>query len=204
MHLTARTALVSTAVATVLLGSGCSSLLPGVPAPSPADTSSSAATGGNAAPGADGVAWMDKICGAMLPAVQIRADAPTLGDSGDPASRLSGLSQYLDKASTAADGAINGMAAAGPSPIEGGDQAVTALTTTLTSFRDSARNAKTKIDAIDTSDPQALATDLPAAIAPLAELARLPNPAAQLDSNPALDAAAKAAPQCQQLEGQIN
>jgi hypothetical protein len=204
MHHTARTALVSTAVATVLLGAGCSSVLPGVPAPEPVGSSNSAAATGSAPVETDGVAWMDKICGAMLPAVQVRATAPTLGGNGDPQSRLAGLSQYLDKASTAVDGAITGMAAAGPSPIEGGDQAVTALTTTLTSFRDSAREAKTKIDAVDTSDPQALRTDLPAAIAPLAELASLPNPAAQLDSNPALEAAAKAAPQCQQVEGQIN
>ncbi len=202
MRPTAGTALLSTAVATVLLGSGCSSVIPSAPTAEPAATSSAAA--GSAPADADGVAWMDKICAAMLPAVKVRADAPALDGSGDPQSRLAGLSQYLDKASTAVDGAITEMAAAGPSPIEGGDQAVAALTTTLGSFRDSAREAKTKIDAIDTSNPQALATDLPAAVAPLAELASTPNPASQLDNNPELEAAAKAAPQCQQVQGQIN
>jgi len=200
MHRTPRTALATAAVATVLLGSGCTTLVPGLPAPS-------GASSGTAAPSApvetDGVAWMDKICGAMLPAVQTMSTQPPL-NSGNPATMVDGLSTYLEKASTAVDGAITGMAAAGPSPIQGGDEAVAALTTTLSTFRDKAKEAQGKIDAIDTSNSRALATELPKAIEPLTELASLPNPAAELESNPELDAAAEKAPKCQQVDSQIN
>ncbi len=66
----------------------------------------------------DPVAWMDKICTALLPALKTRATQPKL-DSGEPARLDHALSSYLGEASTAVDGALNGMAAAGPSPIAG-------------------------------------------------------------------------------------
>ncbi len=199
MHRTPRTALVTAAVATVLLGAGCTTLVPGLPAPSGA-----APAAGTAVPTVtDPVAWMDKICTAMLPALKTRAAQPKL-DTANPRDSIAALSTYLGEAGTAVDGAINGMAAAGPSPIEGGDQAVTALTTTLTSFRDSAREAKTKLDAIDTSNPRTLATELPQAIEPLTALSNAPNPAAELGNNPELNQAAAQAPQCQQVQAQVN
>ena len=188
MHRRARTALVTAAAAAALLA-GCTTQIPGVPAPATTET--------------DPVAWMGQVCTALLPAVQSMSERPSLSTS-DPATAVAGISSFLDKSSTAVDGAITGMAAAGPSPVGGGDEAVAALTKTLTAFRDTAREAKTKIDAIDTSDPKALATGLPAAVAPLQKLAELPNPAAELDSNPELDQAAAQAPSCRQVQTAIN
>ncbi len=199
MHRTFRPALLAAAVVTVLLGTGCTTLVPGLPAPSGA-----APAAGPAVPiQTDPVAWMDQICRALQPVITLQEDQPRL-DPANPRDSVAALSSYLGDAGTATDGAITGMAAAGPSPIEGGDQAVSALTGTLTTFRDSTREAKTKIDAIDTSDRRALATELPAAVQPLTALANLPNPAAGLGSNPELDRAAAQAPQCRQIEAQTN
>jgi hypothetical protein len=199
MHRTPRTTLVVAAVATVLLGAGCTTLVPGLPAPSGA-----APAAGTAVPTeTDPVAWMDRICTAMLPALETRSAQPQL-DPANPRDSVAALSSYLGDASTAVDGAITGMAAAGPSPIEGGDEAVAALTTTLTAFRDSTREAKTRIDAIDTSNPRSLATELPQAVEPLTALSNLPNPASELGRNPELDQAAAQAPQCQQVSQEIN
>jgi hypothetical protein len=199
MHRTPRTALVTAAVATVLLGAGCTTLVPGLPAPSGA-----APAVGTAVPTeTDPVAWMGKICTAMLPALKTRSTQPKL-DTANPRDTIAALSTYLGETGTAVDGAINGMSAAGPSPIEGGDEAVRALTTTLTAFRDSVREAKTRIDAIDTSNTRALATELPKAIEPLTALSTLPDPAAELDGNPELDRAAAQAPECRQVDVTVN
>ena len=198
MHRTPRTALVTAALAAILLGAGCTVAVPGLPAPSGASPAA-----GEAVPiESDPVAWMDKICTALLPAMKIRDTQPKL-DTANPRDSVAALSSYLGETTTAVDGALNGMAAAGPSPIQGGDQAVAALSSTLTAFRDAASEAKTKIDAIDTSNPRSLATELPKAVQPLTALANLPNPAGELGSNPELDQAAAQAPKCQQVNAQI-
>jgi hypothetical protein len=92
------------------------------------------------------------------------------------------------------------MRAAGPSPVEQGDELVTGLTEALTTFQTTFDSTKTRLDAVDTSDPAALATALPEAIAPLQDLANVPDPTDQLQSNSELDAAAEQAPNCQQIE----
>lgn len=198
MHRTPRIALVTAALAAVLLGAGCTVPVPGLPAPSGA-----APAAGTAVPTeTDPVAWMGKICTALLPAVKAQGTTPKL-DPANPRDSIAAFSSYLGQATTAADGALNGIAAAGPSPIQGGDQAVSALSSTLTAFRDAASEAKTKIDAIDPSNTRRLATELPQAVQPLTALARQPNAAAELGNNPALEQAAAQAPQCQQVEAQI-
>jgi hypothetical protein len=199
MHRTARTVLVTAAAASVLLSSGCTTLVPGLPAPTGVAPPSAA----GAVVETDGVAWMDKICGAMLPVLDLKTNQPSL-TAGNPATAVTALGNYLDTMGTSVDGSIKAVAAAGPSPIEGGDKAAAAMTKTLTAVRDSARAAKTKIDAIDTSDPKALATQLPAAIEPLTSLSNLPNPAAELETNPELEKAAAQAPNCQKVQATVN
>lgn len=205
MPRTPRPALILTALAALLLGAGCTTAVPGVAAPDgaapPAPTSAtSPRTTGSGEPDAAAVAWVDEMCGALLPFVRTASTPPSLDSSGDPAALVQGFSAYLGQASGSADGAIRGMEAVGPSPVAGGDEIVTRLTETLTTLRTSFRNAKDRIDAIDTSDPQALATGLPAALGPLRSLASLPNPTTDLQSSPELERAATQAPNCQQVE----
>lgn len=199
MHSWSRTALATAAVAAVLFGAGCTTAVPGLPAPAGA-----APAAGTAVPTeTDPVAWMDKVCGALLPAMQARAEQPKI-DPANPADTIAALRTYADQAGPVIDGALNGMAAAGPSPVEGGDQAVSALTTAISGYRDALRETKTKIDTIDTSNRPALVKAFPEAVAPLSDLSKVPNPAADLASSPALTQAVAQAPRCQQAAARIN
>jgi hypothetical protein len=177
----------------LLLGAGCTTTVPGAAAADSAAPPTTAAA-------ADPVAWVDEVCGALLPFVRSAGTPPQLDSASDPATLVKGLGDYLGQASGAAGTAITGMAAAGPSPVAGGDGIVSGLTDTLTSFQTSFQDARTKIDALDTSDPQALLVGLPPAIAPLEQLANLPDPTAGLKSSPELDRASQQAPNCQQVQ----
>lgn len=196
MPRTSRPALLITALAALLLGSGCATAVPGTAAP--ADPSPSAESPPAAAASPEAVAWMDDVCGALLPFGEATAESPpTVGT--DPAAAVPGISSYLTNAGQSLDDAIDGVAAAGPSPVQGGDAAAAELTEALKAYRSTFQDAKTRIDAIDVSDPQALATELPATFQSLGTLADVPNPTALLDSNPELVAAAQQAAKCQQM-----
>ena len=65
--------------------------------------------------------------------------------------------------------------------------------------RDTARRPRARSTRSTRRTP-GVATELPEAIEPLTELANLPNPAAELETNPELDAAAAKAPKCQEVQ----
>lgn len=201
MRSTARPALLLAVVTSVLLAVGCTTTVTGTATArgSAAGAPPSGPPPAGGAPG-DAVAWVDQVCGALLPFIRAASAPPPFDGSSDPAALVEGISDYFGETGAAADTAISGMAAAGPSPAEGGDEVVTALTGTLTTIRTSFRDAQTRLDAIDTSDPRAFATELPGAIAPLQELTTLSDPTAGLESSPELDRAGKQAPNCQQIE----
>lgn len=196
MPRTPRPALLLAVLAAALLGAGCTTAVPGTAGANGAATTAAAEP---ADARQDAVGWVDDVCDALLPFIEAAA-MPQLDTTGDPATLVEGFGEYLDKAGSSADSAISGMADVGPSPVAGGDEIVTRLTETLTIFRTSFQDAKAKLDAVDTTDPQSLATELPAAIAPLQKLADLPDPTAGLQASAELDAASKQAPNCQQIE----
>ena len=198
MTRTTRSVLLVPLVAAALFGAGCSTVVEGTAAPAGAGQADPAAP--PAAGTDDPVVWVDSVCGALLPFIQTASVQPELNTSGSPDELVQGLSDYLGQASAAAGSAIEGMRAAGPSPVEQGDELVTGLTEALTTFQTTFDSTKTRLDAVDTSDPAALATALPEAIAPLQDLANVPDPTDQLQSNSELDAAAEQAPNCQQIE----
>ncbi|WP_219414876.1 hypothetical protein [Pseudonocardia nigra] len=179
-------------LAALALSTGCTTTVAGTP--------SSAGAGAGAPAAGDPVAWVDQVCGALLPVIRTGANPPQLDRAVDPAELVGTLSEYLGEAEASADSAITGMAQVGPSPVAGGDEIVTELSGALTTFRTSFQEARTQLDAIDTSDPDALATGLPAAIAPLQELATLPDPTADLQNTAELDRASREAPNCQEIE----
>jgi hypothetical protein len=151
----------------------------------------------------DSVQWVDGVCGALLPFVRTAGTPPQLTAAPDPAALAKSIGDYLAQGAGAADSAITGIARVGPSPVAGGDEVVTRLTGTLTTFRTSFQNAKAQVDAVDTTDPQALATELPKAVAPLQQLANMPDPTVDLQTNPELQRASAQAPNCQQIQRQI-
>lgn len=196
MHRTLRPALLGTAVAAALLTAGCATTVSGTAAPVGASAPAPPAA---AVAQTDPVKWVDGVCGSLLPFVKAASTAPAI-DPSDPKAALTGLSSYLGKAVTTLDTALTGLKTAGPSPVNGGDQVVTALTSALTKFRSSFQESKTKIDAVDPKDLSQVATALPAALAPLQEISNLKDPTAELKSSPELDKAAKQAPNCKALD----
>ena len=66
-------------------------------------------------------------------------------------------------------------------------------------MRTSFDKAKTAIDKVDPNNLTELATALPEALAPLQDLNNIQNPTADLKTNPALEAAAAKAPNCQKI-----
>lgn len=187
---------------TALLATGCATAVPGVAAPQPglgaATTSAAPPSEEPAGSTDDAVAWVDDVCGALLPFVETASTQPDINPS-DPVAAVEGLSDYLGQAVDGLDSAIDGMAAAGPSPVDGGDEVVERLTEALTSFRTSFADAKTAVDAVDTSDTLGLVEALPKAVEPLEAIANVEDPTADLRNNPELNAAAEQAPNCQQL-----
>lgn len=192
MHRSIRTALIAASTVTAMLVAGCSTTVTGSPAPAGASSAapSAQATG-------DPVIWINGVCGALLGFVRT-VSAPPAIDSSSPEKAVKGLSTYLGSAVTAIDKATTDIKAAGPSPVGGGDQAVTTITDALGKFRTSFQSAKTKIDAVNPSDLSQVATALPEALAPLQDLSKLPS-TTDLKSTPELDKAAQQAPNCQAL-----
>jgi len=194
MSTTPRPALLLPALAALVVGiAGCTSAVPGAAAP--AGQAPATAAG-------DPVQWVDGVCGALLPFVKTAGTPPQLNTASDPTALAKGISDYLGQGATAADSAISGIAAVGPSPVAGGDDVITRLTQTLTTFRTSFQDAKTQVDAVDTSNPQTLRTELPKAVAPLEQLATMPDPTVDLQTSPELERASAQAPNCQQVERQ--
>lgn len=195
MHRSIRTALIATSTAAAMLVAGCSTTVTGSAAP--AGAAAGAPSAAVPATG-DAVTWINGVCGSLLGFVRT-VSAPPAVDSSTPQKAVKGLSTYLGGAVTALDKATAGIKATGPSPVEGGDKAVTAITDALGQFRTSFQSAKSKIDAVDPSDLQQVATALPEALAPLQDLSKISSTTSDLQSTPELDRAAQQAPNCQAL-----
>lgn len=194
MHRTTSTTFFVASLIALLLGTACTSTVPGAAAPAAGTTAAAPTT----TAAADPVEWMDDVCGALVPFLEAATDQPQL-DTSDPVGTVEGISTYLGKVAASLDKALAQLKAAGPSPVVGGDKLVSRVAGALTTFKTTVTDAKTKIDAIDASDPQQLANDLPEAVAGLQELANFPDPTADLKANPELDRAAAKAPNCKKL-----
>jgi hypothetical protein len=185
-------ALLLSAVAAMAFGTGCTTTVAG------------AASADGVAPSAQGsgdaVAWVDQVCGSLLPFVRTAASPPEPSEAPDPASLVEDITGYLGDAEDAAGSAVDGMAAAGPSPVAGGDAVVERLDETLTRLQETFRDARTRIEGVDVNDRQALLREVPAAVASLEELANMPNPMADLQASPELDRAGQEAANCKQIE----
>jgi hypothetical protein len=155
------------------------------------------------APSPEAVAWADAVCGALVPFVDAAGRSPQLDPAADPAALVRGVSGYLERTQVAVESAIGGMAAAGPSPVAGGDEVVRRLTASLTAFRTSFQDARARLDAVDPADRRSLAGQLPAAIAPLQQLVDLPKATAGLPASPELARASGAAARCREVGGLV-
>jgi hypothetical protein len=145
------------------------------------------------------VAWVDQVCGSLLPFVQAAGRPPEPSVAKDPSTLVRNITNYLSETEESAGSAISGLAAAGPSPVAGGDEIVNGMSSTLETMQTSFRDARTRIERVDVNDRQALLREVPAAIASLEQLATVPNPMADLQGSPELQRATQEAAGCQQI-----
>lgn len=188
-------------VAAALLGAGCSSTVPGTAAPvggSPASTGTDGGGAAAAGPTDDPVAWMNQVCGALTPLTEAPAD-PDISPGKTPQETVDQIKGYLTKAGDAMGSAIDGLAAAGPSPIDGGDEFVQKMTSTLNTAKTALDSTAQQLEGVDADDPESLYTAL-GSLTTAEGLGDLENPAAGFEANAELEAAAKEAPNCQQLQ----
>lgn len=148
--------------------------------------------------GSEAVAWTDEVCGALAGFTAAVTDQPTI-DQRDPAAAVQGLGDYLGDTAAALQASISALDAAGPSPVDGGDEYVSRLKTALGQIRTGFVTARSQLTGVDTSSIASVTAALPAAVAPLQELTNLADPTEGLRANDALRAAADQAPNCQRL-----
>lgn len=197
---TTRKVLLVPMLAAALLGAGCSSTVPGSAAPTGGTPGASDAggTGGGVGATDDPVAWMDRVCGGLTVLTEAPAEPPQLDPSGSPAQAFEQFRAQLAKTGEDVDRAIDGVRAAGPSPIEGGDALVQQMTEALGAVKTSFDTAQDRLADIDPNDPDSLAQGL-GALTPPEGIEELANPQELLRENPALVEAAEQAPKCQEL-----
>jgi hypothetical protein len=184
-------ALLLPAVAALVLSGGCTTSVSG------------AATANGAAVEQGAVAWVDQICGSLLPYVKAAGSPPKPAEAPDAATLVRNINDYLSRSEESAGSAISGMTAAGPAPVAGGDEVVGRLTSTLETMRASLRDARTRIERVDINDRKALQREVPAAIESVERLASTPSPMADLQGNPELAQAGSQAAGCQQIAREV-
>lgn len=152
------------------------------------------------AAGGDAVAWVDKVCGAIVKLVDTQTTPPAIVVN-DPAQRARAVDTYLADSIGAVDRAISDLRNVGPSPVAGGDDGVNALIKGLESLKSGFQTTRTKLSSTDLTNPQSAAAAVSEAVASIEHGAQEMNTATQsLEKNQALQDAAKKAPNCQKLE----
>ena len=157
-----------------------------------------AGCGGSAAPSEDAVAWTNQVCGALSGFTRAATTSPRI-DRADPVAAVQELDRYLGATSDELQRSLTELGAVGPSPVDGGDAYVGRLEEALRGIRSGFDSARTQLAAVDVSNPQELATAIPAALAPLGDLRNLPSPTEGMRATEELGAASEQAENCRQL-----
>jgi hypothetical protein len=177
------------AIAVLVLSGGCTTAVTG------------AATADTAEQGA--VAWVDQICGSLLPYVKAAVTPPKPAEAPDAATLVRDINNWLSVSEESAETAISGMAAAGPAPIAGGDEIVRRLSSNLETMQASFRDARARIERVDIRNRQELQREVPAAVESVERLASTSSPMADLQRSPELVQAGKEAAGCQQIAQEV-
>jgi hypothetical protein len=154
--------------------------------------------GGNSGPGEEAVAWTNQVCGALAGFIRAATSSPRI-DQTDRAAAVQELGRYLGSTSEELQRSLSALDAVGPSPVEGGNDYVERLREALRGIRTGFESARTQLAAVDVGDPAALATAVPAAVAPLQELRNLPAPTEGMRANEELRTASEQAQNCREL-----
>lgn len=194
MPLTPRPSRVAVAavVGALLFGGGCSSVVAGVPAADPAPQPTEG-------PGSDPVAWVDKVCGAVLTYTTPALSSPDFAGQLDLPTIKQRLSDYLGSTVTGLQQSQAQLGAVGRSPVSGGDETVTTIGDGLKKLESDVGGAKAKVDAANPNDIASFQGALGEAEKSLNEVTA-PDAIANIKSSPRLDKAAGQAANCQKLQ----
>jgi hypothetical protein len=183
-------AVLTAAVGLALAGCGQETALATTPATAPAAEPTAVSE--------QAVQWTDSVCGALVPVTESLANSPGFDLTAPAASRDAYLA-YLAQAQAATDRALENIAAAGPAPVDGGQQVTEEVRSDVTELRDDLADARTQLEQADANDPAAIGASVVAAGNIVGAVANNAQALSVLDGNPRLDAAFEQAQSCQRL-----
>jgi hypothetical protein len=144
------------------------------------------------------VQWTDSVCGALVPVAESLASPPGF-DLTAPAATRDAYLAYLTQAQAATDQALDGITAAGPAPVDDGEQVTEEVRSDVTELRDDLADARTQLEQADADNPAAIGSSVLAAGNIVGAVANNAQALSALDGNPRLDAAFEQAESCQRL-----
>lgn len=181
-----RRSLVATAAAAALALTGCSS----------GGNSGTSSTPTSGAASTDAVAYMDKVCGAASEFAKVEKTAPRL-DASDPQKLKAEMAAYMGQLADSFAKSAEGLKNVGPSPVEGGEQAIDKLTETFASLNTVFTDAKAKVEQADANDANG---GLQAAGEAIGKLSELAGTLRDFEAVPELQKATQSAPKCQEMK----
>ncbi|HWD07275.1 MAG TPA: hypothetical protein VG674_33030 [Amycolatopsis sp.] len=150
---------------------------------------------GTASPADPAARWADGYCTAVTHLVRTLAGLPTI-DPSTPAHASRSSSRLLSSVVDGIDQTVAELDRVGPPPVAGGDKARTDLLDEFSSVRSRADSARERLDtATDAATTERALGDARSTLDDVANLDLLQ----ALNATPALAAAGKRAPGCQQL-----
>ncbi|RAS60302.1 hypothetical protein C8D87_112199 [Lentzea atacamensis] len=182
-----RLRLVATAVVATCALAGCTTI---------GGNSGTSATPTSGAASPEAVAYMDKVCGAASEFAKIEKTPPKL-DAGDSAKLKAEMAAYMGQLADAFTKSAEGLKNVGPSPVAGGEEAVTKMADAFTSLGVVFTDAKTKIEQADANNASG---GLQAAGEAIAKLSELADPLRELKAVPELQKATQTASKCQEMQ----
>jgi|tagenome__1003787_1003787.scaffolds.fasta_scaffold20206066_1 hypothetical protein len=144
------------------------------------------------------LAWTDSVCGALVPVAESLMNPPGLDPTALDATREAYVT-YLARAQGAADKAVQDVAAAGPAPVDDGQQVAEEVRDQLTDLRDDLGDARTQLEQADANDATTIGQAVVAAGNVVGAVGNNAQALSALDGNPRLDAAFEQAQSCQRL-----
>jgi hypothetical protein len=196
--------LVAAGVAVALLLAGCGDKVAGTASVAPG-AGAAVTSGSSSAPSPSGSgssssaeAWADQLCGSFLPLASIGQTPPDMSSASDPASAKKAISDYLTKAVNAFQTAVDGLNNLPSAPNAAAETAKTALVTALTPALQTMKDANDKLSAAG-NDPQSMLDAVKSMEGLGTSMQSISSPLNSLTSSPEMEAAYKAAPNCQKL-----
>jgi hypothetical protein len=182
----------------------CAALSAGACSGSTDSSGGSTSTAGSAVSDDPSVAWVDAVCGELIRVTETRMTPPTnltgLSDI-DSAQALKVLDSYVTQSIGIVDEAIADLRRVGSSPIAGADEALNSVITGVEALKKTYQSTKDGLAAVNATDPQAAQAAMLKAFAGLNRGAEeLDTALMSIEANPAVEEAARKAPNCKKLD----